>query len=486
MTIAGSLANALSGLTAQSRAAALVSSNVANANTPGYGRRELELSPKYLGDGASAGVNVDGVRREVDMGIVQDRRLADAAVGYDSTISGFNAKFESILGSPDNPGSLSGRIAGLEAALIQAASRPDSEARLSGVLDAATALADHLGTASGKVQAARMEADATIDTEVRRLNEGLAQVQNLNYDIKEALARGQDPSPLQDLRQQKIDAISSILPMRQAERDGGMIALYTVGGAIALDGRAVHIDFQKVGVIVPEMTQAGGGLSGLTLNGNALRTDGTRSPIRGGSLAALFEVRDDLAVSAQERLDAVARNLVERFQDSGVDSTRAPGDAGLFTDGGTAFDTADELGLSSRLRINALADPSQSGALWRLRDGLGAIVPGDVGNAQLLQELNAALTNERVAASGGFLGAARSASGLAASLLSLVSAARLSSEASQSFSVSKQDSLTVLELEHGVDTDHEMQKLMLIEQAYAANAKVLMTVGAMLDTLMEL
>jgi flagellar hook-associated protein 1 FlgK len=37
-----------------------------------------------------------------------------------------------------------------------------------------------------------------------------------------------------------------------------------------------------------------------------------------------------------------------------------------------------------------------------------------------------------------------------------------------------------------VDTDHEMQKLMLIEQAYAANAKVLMTVGAMLDTLMEL
>ena len=66
MTISGSLANSLSGLTAASRAAELVSSNVANAMTEGYGRREVVLTPRSMGDGTAAGVNVTGVRREVD------------------------------------------------------------------------------------------------------------------------------------------------------------------------------------------------------------------------------------------------------------------------------------------------------------------------------------------------------------------------------------------------------------------------------------
>lgn len=486
MTIAGSLANALSGLTAQSRAAELVSSNVANAQTPGYGRREIDLAAKYMGDGASAGVNVTGVRREVDMAVVQDRRLADAAVGYHGTLADFQTDLETILGTPDDAGSLSGRLARFEAALIEAASRPDNEARLSAVRDAATALGTHLNTASDKIQAARMEADAAIDGQVRQLNEGLTRVQNLNSDIKEALARGQDPSPLQDIRQQTIDAISGIVPMRQVDRDHGMIALYTTGGAILLDGRAAQLGFSKAGMIVPEMSQASGALSGLTLNGNPVRTEGNRSPIQGGSLAASFAVRDELATGAQSRLDAVARDLVERFQDASVDATRAPGAAGLFTDAGKVFDPAAELGLSSRLSVNALVDPGRGGALWRLRDGLGAATPGESGNSRLLQGLKEALTVAHVAASGDFLGVARSASGLAADFLSLVGAERSAAEGQQSYSVSRQDSLLAMELESGVDTDHEMQKLMLIEQAYAANAKVISTVGDMLDAIMRL
>ncbi|GKY86668.1 flagellar hook-associated protein FlgK [Sinisalibacter aestuarii] len=486
MTIAGSLSNALSGLAAQARAAELVSSNVANANTRGYARRELELTSTYMGGSASAGVSVAGVRREVDISVVQDRRLADAALGHDSTIAGFHAELEAMIGSPGEAGSLSGRIATFEAALIDAGARPDSEARLAAVLEAATALAGKIATASDKVQAMRMEADAAIDGQVRQLNDGLTQVQTLNYEIREAVARGHDPSALQDLRQQTIDAISAIVPMRQVDRDHGMVALYTTGGAIVLDGRAADIGFARAGVIVPEMTQAGGALSGLTINGMAIRSAGDRSPIQGGSLSALFGVRDELAVSAQARLDAVARDLVERFQDGGLDATRGAGDAGLFTDAGAAFAAADEAGLSARLSVNAAVDPARGGALWRLRDGLGAAAPGDVGDARLLQALSGALTAERVPASGGFLGAARSASGLAAELLSVTGAARLAAEARQSQSAAQQDSLTVMELEGGVDTDHELQKLMLIEQAYAANAKVLATVGDMIDTLMGL
>ncbi len=486
MSVASSLSNALSGLTASSRAAELVSSNVANAMTPGYGRREIELRPHHLGDGTPAGVRVTGVRREVDMVIVQDRRLADAALGHGQTLAGFQSEMEAILGTPDEAGSLSDRIAQLEASLIEAGSRPDSAARLDTAVRAAQALAGHLNTASSKVQATRMSADAKIEVQVRQLNDGLLRVQNLNYQIKESIARGQDPSALMDQRQQTIDALSPIVPLHQVDRDHGMVALYTTGGAVVLDGRAAEIGFAKVGVIVPEMTQASGALSGLSINGHPMRTNGNRSPVQGGSLAALFEIRDELATGAQARLDAVARDLVERFQDPSLDSTRAATDAGLFTDAGQRFETINELGLSERIVVNSRVVPDEGGALWHLRDGLGAASPGDVGDGALLHDLAEALAAPRVAASGDFLGVARSANGLAADFLSLVSAARTDAEARQSHASAHLDSLKFMELGAGVDTDQEMQKLLLIEQAYAANAKVISTVDAMLNALMEI
>ena len=486
MSITGALSNALSGLTVQARAAELVSSNVANANTPGYVKRELELAPRYLGDGSPAGVRVVGVTRDVDMVTLQSRRLADAAVGHDSTLSGFYDKLETIIGTPDQAGSLSGRMDMLETALVEAASRPDNDARLSAVLAAANGITQHLKDSSDRVQDLRMSADQEIASQVQLLNDGLGRVQALNYQIKEAVARGQDGSALMDMRQQAIDSLSSIVPLKQVERDHGMVALYTTGGAIMLDGKAAQVGFTAVGVIVPEMTYEGGALGGLTINGNPVRVDGAFSPVKGGSLAALFEVRDSLAVTAQSRLDAVARDVVERFQDPAVDPSRAPGAPGLFTDAGNEFAAADELGLSGRLTVNALVDPRQGGALWRIRDGLGATAAGDVGNSALIQDLSAAFTNERVPVSGDFLGAARSASGLTADVLSLTYAEHARVAGSLAYNASEADALKGQELSSGVDTDAEMQKLMLIEQAYAANAKVIQTIGDLMDALMRM
>lgn len=481
MTITSSLSNALSGLTAASRAAELVSSNVANAQTEGYGVRDLNLVSGKLG-----GVDVVGVSRNVDTQVLQDRRLADASVGYNSTIADFQVDLENAIGTPDEEWSLSGRVAAFEAALVEAASRPDNEARLAAVQEAAADLAGKLNSVSDSVQNARMEADAEIAAQVTRLNDGLELVQNLNYQIREAEARGQDASSLMDMRQTAIDGISEIVPLQQVDRDHGQVALYTTGGAIVLDGKAVEFSYSQVGVIVPEMTQESGALSGLSINGKDVRTDGITSPIKGGSLAALFEVRDELATSAQSQLDAVARDLIERFEDTSVDPTLTAGDPGLFTDAGGALDVSSEVGLASRFELNALVDPDQGGELWRLRDGLGATTQGDVGDSTLLQSLNTALTSERVAASGDFLGVSRSASGIASDLLSMVGMERTAAENQASYSIAQQESLTSMELESGVDTDYELQKLMLIEQAYAANAKVISTLDTMLQTIMDL
>jgi flagellar hook-associated protein 1 FlgK len=41
-------------------------------------------------------------------------------------------------------------------------------------------------------------------------------------------------------------------------------------------------------------------------------------------------------------------------------------------------------------------------------------------------------------------------------------------------------------LEQGVDTDQEMQKMLVLEQAYGANAKVIQTLGGLLDQLLQI
>ncbi len=102
MTIAGSLNNALSGLTATARATEVVSSNVANANTPGYATRQLEVSSQYLG-GTTGGVKVNGVVRNVDQGVINDRVLSDASAGHDSALSAFLNDLEGILARLKRP-----------------------------------------------------------------------------------------------------------------------------------------------------------------------------------------------------------------------------------------------------------------------------------------------------------------------------------------------------------------------------------------------
>jgi flagellar hook-associated protein 1 len=164
----------------------------------------------------------------------------------------------------------------------------------------------------------------------------------------------------------------------------------------------------------------------------------------------------------------------------------APGDPGLFTDAGGAFDPLNEVGLAGRLALNGLADPAQGGALYRLRDGLGATTEGPPGNAAILTALQATLVQARPLASTGFAAGTRSFATLTADLLSDASATRLSAQSEQSFAAAKLTALADLEAQNGIDTDQEMQELLIIEKNYAANAKVIQAVADMIDTLIRL
>lgn len=485
MSVTSALASALTGIQATSRQAEAISSNVANATTPGYGKRSVALAALSVG-GTGQGVRVTGIRRDIDQFLINDRRVAQSATGDRETRSSFLKRLEEIIGTPETTGSLTARIGALDKALLEAASRPESEARLAAAVSAASDLALGLNQASDAIQAERAKADTRIAGAVGTLNTALQQVQDLNTQIRSFTGAGRDVSALLDQRQQIIDEISGLVPLREIARDHNQVALITTGGAVLLDGTAGQFGFTAVHTVVPEMTQASGGLSGLTLNGRPMATAGEASLISGGELSALFAVRDDLATEGQARLDALARDLVERFSAAGLDPTLTPGTPGLFTDSGGAFSAANEAGLSSRLSVNARVDPAQGGLVTRLRDGLGATAAGPSGNASLLLALSDALGAARPTASAALPAASRSLAGLASDVLSLTSTDRLSADSETAYTAARYAALDEMERAGGVDTDEEMQALLVIEKTYAANAKVLQTVNDMINTLLDL
>lgn len=484
MSISGALSNALSGLTASSRNAQVVSTNLANVLTPGYAPRALELAPRA--DGRIGGVIVQGLTRNVDAGLLADRRMADSSLANADAKAGFLTEMQRLVGTPDVPSSLSGRFSAFEASLVTAAAKPEEETRLLAVALRAGELATALNDVSRGIQQARTGAEAKITQAVSDANTYLGQLQALNARIVDASNSGHPTAAFEDQRRIVLDQLAELVPIRLARRDGGAVAIYTPGGATLLDGPPAELAFTPNNIVQPHMTLENGLLDGLTINGNPVPPSGDRSPIEGGRIAGLFELRDRLATDAQSQVDALARDLIARFQDPALDPSRGPGDPGLFTDAGLAFATTDEIGVSARISLNTLVDPDQGGALWRLRDGLGSTAPGPAGDATLLQALTRALTTPGALSSGDLGATERATSEHVSTFLSRLGQQRLTLDQTVAFATAHQAGLVEIELGMGVDSDAEMQKLLLIEQAYSANARVIQTVEEMIDALLRI
>ncbi|MEL7394845.1 MAG: flagellar basal body protein, partial [Pseudomonadota bacterium] len=109
MSISSAISSALSGLNASSRQVQAISTNLANSLTPGYGVRQLEL--ESLSSGLSGGVRIAAITRNVDEALISDRRRADSALASSTTSATFFAELERTLGTPEDPKSLTARLA---------------------------------------------------------------------------------------------------------------------------------------------------------------------------------------------------------------------------------------------------------------------------------------------------------------------------------------------------------------------------------------
>ena len=488
MSLTTALSNALSGLNASTREAELISANVANAQTPGYTRRTAEVGALALGT-QGAGVRVLGVTLVEDPGAIAARRRADAGLAAQTATLDAAERMTAAFGAPGEPGALAVRAAAFETALEGAANDPASDLRLADAAQQAVRYAEKITSLSTETQRMRMDADVEIADQVATVNRNLQRIEALNNQIRMVAMGGGDASALLDQRKSLIDEVNSILPIREQVRADGEVALYSANGATLLDGAAAALGFTATPTITQDMTLASGALSGLTLNGRPMSVgapDGS-GMADGGSLGALFALRDTAMPQQADRLDALAEDLVQRFQDPATDTTRAPGEAGLFTDDGAAYAPADRAGLAGRLAVNDAVVPAAGGDPARLRDGLGAATPAPVGDATILRQYEAAALARRtpdpamgITGSGGIADFAAGVTGVAAGAEATAELDRATS-AALATSLREREAAT-----SGVDTDAELQRLLAVEQAYAANARVMRSVNEMINRLLEI
>lgn len=476
MSITSTFHNATSGLAATARAVQVVSANIANAMTPGYGPRSLDLAASTLG-GTGGGVRMLGVSRAVDPGLLGLSRDSGASSAGTHATLRFWESAESALGLPGE--GVSAALAEFDAALFSAAARPDLESRLAQVVDRADSLVAAIAEAGDALQTRRAAADGAIARDVETLNAGLRRVDALNDQIVRLRSGGQPTLGLEDERQSLISSLAEIVPLREQARADGRIALYSGGGELLVDLEAATLAFNPAPAMEAGMS-LGAGLSGLTLRGRSLDT-GASGPLAGGRLAANFQIRDGDAPQMQLALDGFAASLIARFADPATDSSLPPGAPGLFTDAGALPGAAP--GLSGRLAVNSAVQPDAGGALWRLRDGIGAALPGPVGDAGGLARLTGALDRKVASAPGQ---PQRSLAEDLGALLAQTSTRRQTASEASVTAAARNAEIDEQMLAQGVDTDAELQRLMLIEQAYAANARVISTADALLRQLLEI
>ncbi len=469
MSISAALSSAVSGLSATGRAAQTASQNVANALTPGYGVREVRLSSDRTG-----GVRVDAVDRRTDIALLTDRRAADASSAGAGTRLSALEKVADAVGRADSATSIAARLGDLNARFLDAASRPDSDIRLEAAVRAADEVVGAFNAAGAAIQDQRLAADGAIGDAVAALNRGLARIDELNDQIAKATATGTDANSLIDMRHKAIDEIADTVPLRQIDREGGRVALITDTGRVLLDSRPAEIGFAPFNGMSAGST-LGAPLSGLTVDGRAIDMTDPKSAMAGGRLEALFDLRDTRLPAAQARLDSLALDLVQRFE--AVDT--GPGSGGLFGFDGT--DPATVPGAAQRLELSAdvAAEPR------RLRDGLDG-APGPVGESRLLTSFAEVLTTSGPPSGMALSSGSKSLLQLGDILTGRETAEAYRTESDLAYAESRAATLREAELQKGVDTDAEMQKLLLIEQSYAANARVIQVAGSMIDRILEI
>jgi len=183
MSLSQALYTAMSGLRATQASLALVGSNVANAETPGYVRKTVNQIAGVTGDFGSS-VRINGVNRELDTYLQTQIRTETSGAAYADVRSTFLANLQTVYGNPDSTGTIEDAFNTLTTAVQGLSTSPDSQSARIGVVNAAQSMAEQLNATTQGIQNLRANAETAINDSINTANNALRQIASINNQLQ--------------------------------------------------------------------------------------------------------------------------------------------------------------------------------------------------------------------------------------------------------------------------------------------------------------
>src|SRR5690348_12548005 len=171
MGLTQALSSALSGLQANQTAISMVAANVANADTPGYTRKVVNLVS--TGANTSIGVRVSDIQRQIDLYVQRQLRIENSGASYADTRAQMYSQLQNIYGQPGSATSLESVYNSFTSSLQTLSTSPDDPGARTAVISNAQLLAQQLNQLSNSVQALRSNAELGISDAVNKANDAM-------------------------------------------------------------------------------------------------------------------------------------------------------------------------------------------------------------------------------------------------------------------------------------------------------------------------
>lgn len=332
MAISG-LDAALSGLRVAQQQLNVISANVANVSTPGYTRKILPQESSVI-MGETAGVRSSAVIRKVDLNLERDLWTQVSSTESLGVKAGYLNQIQQFHGSTDAEISIAAEIARLRNAFVELANAPDDNLLLQQAVTEAGQVAGKFNTFAGMLTQMRNDAQDQMRISVDTVNARLAEIADLNRQIKANTALGRSSAALEDLRDGAIKELSAEMQITFFTRGDGVLVVQTSQGHQLADENVTPLFFAPSPVGPASSYPASA--AGIYIGGDPAKVqtafDITNTNI-GGKIGAYIELRDQIMPRYQAQLDELAHKMAMRFDAQGVR---------LFTDaaGGIPADTA--------------------------------------------------------------------------------------------------------------------------------------------------
>lgn len=348
-----SLDAALSGLRAAQRQLDTISNNISNASTPGFTRKIVPTENLIVG-GVGMGVQLNAIMRSVDKNLIRDMMRQQSVSSAATVADAFLTRIQDFHGPSEAENSISARIGKLADAFSALSSSPDSTTLLNSTVNSAKQVADTFNKYSQMVLDMRNEAEDKISDAVTAVNAQLENIAALNRQIQTLQAQGRSTADLEDKRDMAMRAVSQHIEISSFVDSDNKMTVMTKQGQLLADGLAKQLYFDNGNLSYDSAYPADA--SGLFI-GSAGGPEVPQGQI-GGSIGALFTLRDVTLPKYQAQMDEMAQKLASRLEAQGLR---------LFTgaDGSVPPNVADPgitgySGFAGEIRVNPriVADPT--------------------------------------------------------------------------------------------------------------------------------